>query len=907
MPVGGAAGGGSLKAGSAHALVEGLDLGPEFLATKIAPPHVGSRWIARQRLLARIGVPPAKQLVLVNAPAGFGKTSLLAAWSRELSLAGIRPAWLSVDAHDADLHHFFGYVAAALNAAEPAIGSDVIELVGRRGRAVQPTLVVHLLLDSIAAHPGRVVLVIDDYHAAAGTAIDQALSDLVVHAPPNFHVVIAGRGAPPLRLARLRAADQVLELSPEDLAFDQDEVRAFFVRTSGFALAPQEVAQLRAFSEGWPACLQFAAISMRRKQDLARVLRAPRSPAREIASYLRDDVLQGIEPELRSFLARTSILERFNSALAGAVAGVANARSLIEASERRQLFLISLDDRGEWFRYHALFASCLREVADREMAGELPELHRKACEWFAGEQLWSEAVRHAMAAGDADRALAIVEECAMDFVRRGDFLTLTGLLQSFPDGAWRQSVPLQIAYAWALAYCGAAAGATAVLADVESRSAAMRLEERRHVESSILLIRLTIAAITDDTESCIEFLGQADPALGDHDAWASDIVNAVAAFVHLNAGETRRAREFLPCLHPFKRVYQQFIIALSWLREGRPLDTERELARAQELALGEFGARSISNLVCLAALAPLQYERGDFDAIELGLGNRLGMLDEVAPTDCVLMGYVGLAWSRVASGRFAEAEALLHHLREMCAKRHWLRGEAWALLELIRFRIARGAPDLDDLAPRCREIGVGNMPAARSTRSEAILCARLGAAVCAALSRVDTRSLDDLAAIVEQVNGAANVPLAVKANLLFAYTCFDRGATERARFAMGEALRLARSAQMMRSVDNSGAWARDLAAGLSGATGGPESAGSRPASETVAPQRSVAGLADDLSQREREVLRLVERGLSNKEIAKALQIAPETVKWHVKNLFAKLGVTNRMQAVNRMRAPAPLG
>jgi LuxR family maltose regulon positive regulatory protein len=248
------------------------------------------------------GVRSAKQTLM----AGFGKTSLLAAWSRELSLVGIRPAWLSVDAHDADLHYFFGYVAAALNAADPAIGSDVIELVGRRGRAVQPALVVHLLLDSIAAHAGRVVLVIDDYHAAAGSAIDQALSDLVVHAPPNFHVVVAGRGTPPLRLTRLRAADQVLELSREDLAFDQDEVRAFFVRSSGFALAPQEVAQLRAFSEGWLACLQFAAISMRRKQDLACVLRAPRSPAREIASYLRDDVLQGIESELRSFLARTS-------------------------------------------------------------------------------------------------------------------------------------------------------------------------------------------------------------------------------------------------------------------------------------------------------------------------------------------------------------------------------------------------------------------------------------------------------------------------------------------------------------------------------------------------------------------------------------------------------------------------
>jgi LuxR family maltose regulon positive regulatory protein len=890
-----------LKASAAQSLFAGLELGPEFLATKIAPPHVPHRGLARTRLLTRIGVPPTRRLVLVYAPAGFGKSSFLAAWTRELSDLGIRPAWLSVDPHDVDLHHFLGYVAAALNAAEPAIGSDVIELVGRRGRSVQPTLLVHLLLDSIAAQQGPVVLVIDDYHAAAGSAIDEALSELVLHAPSNLHLVIAGRGAPPLRLGRLRAAEQVLELGPEDLAFDTDEVRSFFVQTSGCNISAQEVAQLQAFSEGWPACLQMAAISMRRKQNVARVLHAPRSPGREIASYLREDVLQGIEPELHSFLMRTAILDRFNSALAGAVTGVSNSRALIEAIERRQLFLVPLDDRGEWFRYHPLFGNCLREELERTHAAEVPSLHLRACDWLAGNELWGEAVLHATAAGHPERALAIVEGCAMDFVRRGDFLTLTELLRRFPDEAWQRSIGLQIAYAWALAYSGGNTDeAAGILLAVEARLPLLASAEQRAIATQILLIRLTILSFQDDTGGCRVLLDSVDPTLPEQDAFASDIVNTCAAFVQVCSGHSREAREYLPCLYPMKRVYQQIVIALSWQREGRPVDAEREIARAQELALGEFGERSISNLLCLAALAPLQYERGEFATIERGLGSRLPMLDEIAPTDVLVTGYAAVAWTRAASGMFAEAESLLAHLQALAAARRWQRAEACALLELLRLRIARGAHAFDDLAARMQEIASLELPAQMSTRWDAIQCARLGAAACQSLGSVDPRALVALNSIVEEIDARAGIPLAVKAHLLLAHAFSVRGDTARAREAMAATLEHARRAHMLRTVRESGAWAQDLVDRIEAASGGlpvraraamGEGPGTAPA----------AGASVELSAREQEILGLVGRGLSNKVIGKTLQIAPETVKWHIKNLFAKLGVANRIQAVNRAR------
>ncbi len=213
----------------ALALVEGLNLGPEFLASKVTAPRVAGRWIARKRLFDRLGIPPARALTLISAPPGFGKSSLLASWCRELVSADIRPAWLSVDEQDSDLHLFLVHVAAALNVSDAAIGADVIELVGRRGRSVSPTLVLHLLLDSIAAQPGKVVLVIDDYHTAALEEIDQALCDFVARAPRNLHVIVAGRSAPQLRLARLRSSEELVELGAPDLAFDFEEIRAFFV------------------------------------------------------------------------------------------------------------------------------------------------------------------------------------------------------------------------------------------------------------------------------------------------------------------------------------------------------------------------------------------------------------------------------------------------------------------------------------------------------------------------------------------------------------------------------------------------------------------------------------------------------------------------------------------------------
>jgi LuxR family maltose regulon positive regulatory protein len=424
--------------------------------------------------------------------------------------------------------------------------------------------------------------------------------------------------------------------------------------------------------------------------------------------------------------------------------------------------------------------------------------------------------------------------------------------------------------------------------------------ERLEVESDVLLIRLTIAVMQDDTELAERLLREFDPALADRDAWSSDIVNSCVAFVRLHAGDAHGARQFLPCVYPFKRVYQQVVLAISWLREAKPSEAEREMARAQELALGEFGAGSISNLLCEALLAATYYERGQFERVEAGVGRRLAMLDEVAPTDAVIPAYCAVAWSRAARGVPEQAEVLLNHLRKLGAERGWLRAEAVALLEMVRLRLSGGsAVELGDIAPRLSEIAGGPMPAVQCARSTAMRAARIGAAVCAAMQRIGDQALGPLAAVVKEVEEFEAPALAMKAELLLARVCWEHRAASRARETLNRAVERATGLGMRQTVRDAGAWTR--------AVGNAAMAALVQSDEGAVPTAAQAGpKREDLSLREMEILQLVGRGFSNKEIGKALKIGPETVKWHMKNLFAKLGVINRMQAVNRARSSALL-
>ncbi len=894
------------------------DLGPEIPATRITPPHVSRRWLPRPRLNARLGVPPDKRLILVTSAAGFGKSSCLAAWCRQLALANVPVAWLTAERPESDVHAFFADVAAALQRTGQGIGDDVMELVGRRGRTVVPALLESLIIKAIAAQPTPVVLIIDDYHAIAGPAVDEALSGLIAHAPDNFRLVIAGRSAPSIRLGKLRTAGEVLELTPADLAFDFEEIRSFLRDRCEMEVAAPDIATLLEATEGWAASLQTIAIAMRSPQDLQRVMRSMIGQPQMLRRYLREEVMQGLPGPLRDFLLRTSILDAFNAGLAGAVAGESEAANLLTEIERRQLFLVSLDDDGQWYRYHHLFSECLRKELMQTWPDEVAVLHLRAAEWLCGARRWSDAVRHALEANAPEHALAIVESCAMELVQRGDYLTLTSLLKRLPEASWRNSITLELAYAWALAYSGVRVETEEVLARVAARLPGLQASEAGAFEIESKLVAMTIAAFADRSDHITRILAENESLLTVRDAWARDVVNVSGSFAFAYANEYGRSRECLPCIHPFKRVYQLIVNGIGWWRQGRAPLAEQEWSRALELSLTEFGARSISAVASQCMFAQIQYERGQFEALERALLNRLDFIEETVPTDGLIGAMTSLAWSRVWSGQAGEAEALLNRLRILGKTRGWLRAEAVATLDLLRLGADHGIGDPGHLADRASDVITREpMPSAMSTVREAMQCFRLAAMFNAALNGFAATHLDRLQAVVDEFDAHHGVPLTIRANLMLARACLQHGATDRARRAMAAAIARAQNAGMMQTIRDAGPWSLALMPGPAVAGRPPEAPAVGASARPVPPAalaarppilaRSGVTLPDTISAREKEVLLLVERGLSNKEIARVLQLEPATVKWHLKNIFSKLGVGNRVQAINSARSAALIG
>jgi LuxR family maltose regulon positive regulatory protein len=903
-----------------EAVVRGADsdLGPEIPTTRITPPHVSRRWLPRPRLNARLGVPPDKRLILVTSAAGFGKSSCLAAWCRQLSLDDVPVAWLTAERPDGDVHTFFADIAAALQHTGLGIGGDVIEIVGRRGRSISPNLLENLIVKAIAAEPRTVVLVIDDYHTIAGPAIDEALSALIAHAPANLRLVIAGRSAPSIRLGKLRAADEVLDISPADLAFDLEETRSFLRDRCEIQLPAHDVAALLEATEGWAASLQTVAIAMRTREDLPRVMRSMIGQPQTLRRYLREEVMHELPAALRDFLLRTSILDAFNADLAGAVAGITDAAGVLADIERRQLFLVSLDDDAEWYRYHHLFGECLRKELVQALPDEVPRLHLRAAEWLAGARRWGDAVRHALEADAPERALSIVEDCAMELVQRGDYLTLTGLMKRLPGKSWRTSVRLELAYAWALAYGAARVETEEVLANVASLLPSMAAEEAKAVDIESKLIELTVAATTDRSDHMTHILAQDKSLFACRDTWACDVVNVSASFAYAFANEYGRSRECLPCNHPFKRVYQLVVFGIGWWRQGRLQQAAQEWHRALDLAVTEFGARSISAVVSQCVLAQVHYERGNFEPLDLALSNRLEFIEETAPTDCLIGGMTALAWSQASRGEFADAEALLNWLRIIGKTRGWLRAEAVATLELLRLGANHAIGDAGYVASRAEEVLAKEpMPSENSTVREALQCFRLAATFHAALNGFATSQLDRLQAVVDEFNAQCVAPLAIRSNLLLARACVQHGATERADRAFRVAVTQAQDAEMMQTIRDAGPWALAFTPKLAAAAPPPDadSTGettrlSKPETATTrapapaATARASSAVPESISFREKEVLQLVDRGLSNKEIARVLRLEPATVKWHLKNIFSKLGVANRVQAINCARSAA---
>ncbi|HEX2742428.1 MAG TPA: hypothetical protein VHM69_18455, partial [Rubrobacter sp.] len=483
----------------------------QILRAKLYVPRARLDNVARPRLYERLDEGVRRELTVVSAPAGFGKTTLLADWSRRGELP---VAWVSLDERDDDPVRFLLYLIAAIGTIHQGFGETTRAFLSSLLSQEELEPVLTALSNEILELPSDFVLVLDDYHAIRSEAVHDALAFLLDHSPPPMHLVLAGRTSPPLPLPRLRARGRLTELGVSDLRFTLEEASDFLGRTMDLSLTAERVATLERGTEGWIVGLQLAAHALRGGD--ARPVEAFTGSARHVVDYLADEVLSRQPEEVREFLLKTCIVETLSGPLCEDLTDTTDGQEMLERLERANLFLVPLDEGGRYYRYHHLFAAFLHERLRRAHPEAVPELHRRASLWYEGDGCLSAAIEHALDAEDFGRAAGLIQE--ETGVRRTyvDASLLLRWLGTLPDWLVRQQPQLCLLYAWALTHSGELEDAELRLRDTE---AALKLEdgvstdaltdEERTMLGEICIVRARVAAMRENAPLTTELSNRA--------------------------------------------------------------------------------------------------------------------------------------------------------------------------------------------------------------------------------------------------------------------------------------------------------------------------------------------------------------------------------------------------------------
>jgi LuxR family transcriptional regulator, maltose regulon positive regulatory protein len=882
----------------------GLDV---LLATKLHVPGPQPGFVPRPRLVATLEEGLARGRLVVCAPAGFGKTALLADWAR----SGRRPvAWLGLGTGDSDPVRFWHYAVAALDGVRPGLAARLSPLLPHSVEGLATAVI-----NEVATSPGAddVLLVLDDYHLVDSEAVHAAVAFLLENQPPGLRIVVSGRADPPLPLARLRARGQLTELRATDLRFTLQEATALLGETAGRGLPGPAVTALVARTEGWAAGLQLAGLSLRRHADADGFAAAFSGSNRFVLDYLADEVLDGQPDLVRTFLLETSVLAQLSGELCDAVTARADSQLMLHSIERAGLFLMPLDEVRGWWRYHHLFADLLRARLQAEQPDRVPALHRAAAAWCDEHGLADEAVRHALAAGDTGWAARLVECNVEELLGRSEGATLRRWLSALPAESVRARPRLSLAQAYAAAM-------------------GFRLD--------------ALNTLLDDAESAYALSGDEpyEPSLGSPQG-DSVLANVPAAIAFLRAvlarlrGDDVRAAAFnqqaLAHLRQdewLMRSFVQWNLAVADWQAGRLGSAECGLADvlAQRRAADEFFSGFLAMRVCYD-LGEVQRAQGDLDAAVRTY--RQALNDENGQTPHAGMAEVGLA--QVLYERNELPAALEHATRGATQCRHlaFTTPLATGLAVVARIRHAQGdragsrqtmaeagqvelSPQVIGLLDRERarlQLAQGDVPAAAQWATMAGLSpddvpdyAREPAYLLLArvlLARDDPgQALALLQRLLDAAVDQSRTGSIIEIQALRALALSGHGDPAAALDALTESLTLAARHGHIRVFADEGAPMRALLTQLSAARSDRSPAHLAAVLRASGPAGAAQpGLDEPLTDRELDVLRLVAAGKSNQRIAHDLVLALDTVKKHVTHVLRKLDAANRTEAAARAR------
>jgi LuxR family maltose regulon positive regulatory protein len=877
------------------------------LATKIQIPPQTHRVVRRARLLDALeqGIPDHK-LILISAPAGYGKTTLLAQWAH---MSSFRVAWLSLGEEDNDPDRFFRYLLSAWETVHPGIRESPLGLLLG---ALEPDrdAVLSAFINVANELPDHTVFVLDDIHLIDDTAIHDALTFLLDHLPSTLHFVLAGRAEPPLPLARYRARHELLELRSEDLQFLVEETTAFLSFLMQPELAEDAIIALHSQLEGWVAGLQLASLTLRRQDVAAPVVISGRH--RFIADYLSEDVLGHLPEETRRFLLQTSILDRLCGSLCDAVTGSSRGQEMLELVERENLFLVPLDASREWFRYHRFFSDFLRSELHRRHTEQVVELHRRAARWYLEHGLPEEAFNHVVAGDDLDLAIQVFDRYLTAKLQGGEFTVVQRWLDALP-AAWYAAYPaFDLARAGLFAFTGAIDACVRCVDDIEQRLARANGDDARRQLAKVTAIRCAIACMHNDLTQAKTYADRALRDLPEEDLGFRPLICGALGDSYRQHGQWGEAKAwYLKALGyqdaPSFRVESAHVfgaLADLELRQGHLRDAASHWSKA----LAAIQDRENWGRVPLPLIGwvylrvgELQYERNELSEAWDHLSRGLERAELGGDVRAMIAGYLIASRLKLTEG---DVEAAAEYLEQ-----------ARPLLEEAPFsdwtsRFERCQLDLWLARDRLRTA----VAWANERLTEGVLAARPESeAAQLALARVliikgDAPARDRALALLARLLAAAQAErragIQIEALALQALAYWQGGDRAGAMVSLEHALRLAEPEGYVRLFADLGspmprllqeARSRDVmpdyVAQLLAACG----------AELAPPGTGAGAPPEPLSVREREILRLVAAGLTNREIAETLNISPETVKKHTGSIYGKLGVRSRTEAALRAR------
>jgi LuxR family maltose regulon positive regulatory protein len=894
-----------------------------LLQTKLYIPPLRPGLVSRPRLMERLnaGLPTSdafsRALTLISAPAGFGKTTLVSEWVHALGgqTPPIAVGWLSLDEDDSDPTRFLAYLIAVLQTIETNIGKGALSaLQSPQASSTQAILIP--LINEIAAMSRSTILVLDDYHTIESSPVDNTLAFLLERLPPQMHLVIATREDPRLPLARLRARGQLTEIRAADLRFTSPEAAEFLNRAMGLDLSAENIAALEARAEGWIAGLQLAAVSLQGRKDASSLIRSFTGSHRYVLDYLMEEVLDQQSASVQTFLLQTAILDRLTGPLCDTLTGQDDGQQTLEMLERGNLFIVPLDSERHWYRYHRLFADLLRQRLRLTHPEKLPLLHRGAGDWFRHQGYHREAIKYSLAAGDYQGAAESIGAMGIDIIQQGEHTTVSEWIHALPEELVKDQPYLCVLHAWALLLAGELDTAQVRLMDAENALESPKHQDDEQADTILALVhshRAYLAFMMGEHEKTISYAHRALDQLPESAALMKAQTALYLGVTYRFQGQFQPALDILSETLPRTRKLGSSSVAmLCYLNLADVYSDLAQLHRAKE--------------ICEQALAFTKQHAGHpempftgyvyvtigrilrqwnqlkdsyhFTAKGLALGRDWNVA-EILALSCIEFAYIHQALGNDRQARASMQEAI--QIYEGFSP--W--GTRYAAAHQAKMALARGDIDAAGRWAQANDLVIdGDFEFHREVEYLAL------ARVFIAQKRFEeAQSLVERIYRIAQKTGKRHTEL--EALILLALVFSIPGETDQALAYLEKALTIAEPEGFIRIfVDEGPPMAHLLCKALSHGVA-PEYVSRLLAAFPVAEpaqadatktQAHETELVEPLSERELEILQLIAEGLTNPEIASRLFLSLNTVKAHTRNIYGKLGVHSRTQAVARAQA-----